>query len=421
MKREDYHSGHEELSPPGDGDARRFDARRAPAGGGTACQSAISQPKQSLDEVGAEIRGTKFEVWSDGNKVQVTPRKSILPATEKEITSEAPKRGNITICTWRSMARLKDFLSEVRTDAHAYTLCLTYPHKFPKANIAKKHFARLKNCINKKYPQYGMVWKREPQKRLATHFHILAFLEQDFYISKEVGDYILMKWCEIVSGEGSAYSEADHAKQVAVHSYFDPKELEEGFQGKRKNSFQRMFGKSFFEYLGKYISKDSGDIPAGYCNEGGGAWWNKINKKSIPLSEKKEKVIELSKEQEKRVMRPLYKLRDIRKQKRLDSLSFTENPRLAAERLERVFNQKSPGQRPEVVRKAARKFFFKMDGSRSALLAPIKAKKSYWYGAVKFHGDPQEITDLIRRLLMPPAIDKEARARIFSDSYTPSL
>lgn len=225
--------GLEYFPPAGDGDARRRDVRRAPAGGGTACQSAISQPKRSLDEIGSEIRGTKFEIWGDGNKVQITPKKSILPKTEKDLTGEVPTRGNITVCTWRSMARLKSFLAEVRSDADAYTLCLTYPRVFPKANIAKKHFARLKNCINKKYPQYGMVWKREPQERLATHFHILAFLEKDFYISKEVGDYILMKWCEIVSGEGTVYSEADHAKQVAVHSYFDPKELEEGFQSKR--------------------------------------------------------------------------------------------------------------------------------------------------------------------------------------------
>lgn len=180
-----------------------------------------------------------------------------------------------------------------------------------------------------------------------------------------------------------------------------------------------MHGKSFFDYFAKYISKNSGGVPMGYCNEGGGAWWNKINKKSIPLSVKKEKIVPLSKEQEKSVMRPLYKLRDVRKQKRLDRLSITENPRLAAEQLERVLNQKSPGQRPEVVRKEARKVFFKMDGARSAPLAPIKAKKSYWYGAIKFLGDPKEITDLIRKLLDPPAIDEKARVRIFSDSYIP--
>lgn len=49
---------------------------------------------------------------------------------------------------------------------------------------------------------------------------------------------------------------------------------------------------------------------------------------------------------------------------------------MPAEQREGVFNQKSLGQRPEVVRKAARNVFFDLDGARSASLAPIKVKKS---------------------------------------------
>jgi hypothetical protein len=418
--------GLEFLPPTGDGDARRLDVRRASVGGGTACQSAISQPTQSLDPIGKEKQGVRFEVWKGGNKVKITPRKSVLPPTEKKFDRDAPIRGNVTACTWRSMSRLKSFLAEVRCDVPAYTFCLTYPNVFPKAWVAKKHFQQLRNCIRKKYRQYGMVWKREPQTRGATHFHILAFLEADFYLSKEVGDYILKKWCEIVSGEGTEYSVEDHEKQLAVHTYFDPKELEPDYMPPRnqgfKNAFQRMHGKSFFDYLGKYIAKDSGDVPEGYENEGGGLWWNKINKESIPMAEKKERVVSLAPDREKSLFRILYKLRDMKKQKRLDKLHFVvSNPRLAAEELERAMRKKNPEMNPLEARKRARYITFKMDGSRFSTAAPIKAKKSYWYGAIQFLGYPKEITDLIRKILEPPPVDVKARARIFSDSYTPKL
>jgi hypothetical protein len=112
----------------------------------------------------------------------------------------------------------------------------------------------------------------------------------------------------------------------------------------------------------------------------------------------------------------------IEKQKRLDKLHFVvSNPRLAAEELERAMRKKNPEMNPLEARKRARYITFKMDGSRFSTAAPIKAKKSYWYGAIQFLGYPKEITDLIRKILEPPPVDEKARARIFSDSYTPKL
>jgi len=53
---------------------------------------------------------------------------------------------------------------------------LTYPMEFPCARASKRHLKMLMQRIERSYPGTFGVWKLEPQKRGAPHFHIvLAF------------------------------------------------------------------------------------------------------------------------------------------------------------------------------------------------------------------------------------------------------
>lgn len=401
MKRVDYHLGRGGASAnAGDADARGS-VRRAPASHGTACHSAISpvptlklpsKRQQALEEK----QVITLNVWKDGNKIEVKPAPVTRPHPCQTV------RGKITVLTAKVMRRLRRKLAEVHRGAVAYTFCLSYPEQFPDASVAREHFKKLQRYINWKHKEWGMFYKREPQQRGATHFHMLAFLGEDEELAKEIAHSILQKWCQITTGSDE--------KQLTVHLH--------------ETNFQRMKGESFFNYLGKYIAKDSDKMPEGYANEGGGRWWGEVNKKSIPWADKEEESIGLGQPKlQKQIMRIYYRLRQNRAQAAVDSLHFVcKNPRLNAERLFRAIMKKEEYRKLGVkhVRKWVKHLTFRMEGSRRAVDAPIKANKMKKLGGVTLLGKPEPIIQAFEQFL-DPSIDKEARSRIFSSNYQPTV
>ena len=135
-----------------------------------------------------------------------------------------------------------------------------------------------------------------------------------------------------------------------------------------------MRGHSFFNYLAKYISKESYYIPAGYIDEGGGRWWGKCNIAAIPYVPMVEKSCELETiKEEKQIIRTLYKLRQKRAQAAVDL----------------------------------------RDGLKPGQASLRKARKLPRYGKITLLGDPEFVLDAIKRMIHP-RINKKARARIFA-------
>ena len=125
--------------------------------------------------------------WPKANKVIFTP-----PPIERDASPKSTaKRGGISKLTPATMRRLKRDLGEVEADTHAYTFCLTYPDQFPTAKIAREHFNKLsKWCSRKRWKAFGAHYKREPQKRGATHFHILLYCNEAEEVAKELFDVV---------------------------------------------------------------------------------------------------------------------------------------------------------------------------------------------------------------------------------------
>lgn len=367
---------------------------------GTACHSAITPPPPHLIE---RKKGLRIKQWPKANKIEVervVDKFSNIALQKKQKT----KRGKVTDCTWKSMNRLKKDLAEIESDQEAYTSFLTYPSALrelcPDAAGAKEHFKSLQRWINKKYRWLGIYWKREPQKNGVTHYHLLYFLHGH---SKEkvlsaIG-VILSKWCQSTTGEGTAFPMEEHQKQLEVHLH-------------EKNRQPVKKGESFFNYLGKYISKDGGKVPEGYNNEGGGRWWGKVNADKLPRVQPKEITVKMPEELEKRVIRMIYKLRDARKQAAYDALHFVaRNPRADCFKLTRELSM-LPDWSFKRARKFATRLLFLAHGSRRAPHAPIKAKANWHFGTCTMLGDPAHIIDYIQKMLTPKP-DLEARRRIF--------
>ena len=79
---------------------------------------------------------------------------------------------------------------------------LTYPENYPDPKLAKKHLQILFKRLKRKFPKSSAVWKYEPQKSGAPHFHIMLYNLP--YLAKEE---LSAMWLEIIGDEYADYSQ----------------------------------------------------------------------------------------------------------------------------------------------------------------------------------------------------------------------
>lgn len=399
-----------EAASSGDADARGS-VRRAPDSRGTACHSAIS-PHPARKAQKQKCSSLRFDVWKGGNKTIISPE-GLTGSSRKKKTKKA-KRGNIRDMSKGSARRLRRKLAEVKADTPAYTYCLSYPESFPEPKIAQEHAQKLGRWVDRHFPDKGLFWKREPQERGATHYHLLMFGTEDFDSELAVGHSIARKWCEI-SSEG--LSEDMKEKQLRVHLF-----MHKHNPNHRKNSFQRMKGESFFNYLGKYISKYGQKYPEGYGSVGGCGWWGVWNRKAVPWAEHKTRSFDLPLDKLKTFVRAMYRLREKDIQRQIDNLYIIEkgkNPRVQRDRFARAIHGTADyeGWTMRMCEKFATVIHFRYKGARRSTKAPIKIKSMSRHGSITFLGNPEKYLTLAERFFSNK-IDEVARSRIFSDDYS---
>jgi len=113
--------------------------------------------------------------WPQGSRIQLE-----TVNMEGREETERGKRGLCGGFGRRSRARLLQFMATLRADVLPHFGTLTYPHEWPlEWNQWKGHLDRfLKNCLCREGRQplpIGGVWKLEPQRRGAPHFHFIAY------------------------------------------------------------------------------------------------------------------------------------------------------------------------------------------------------------------------------------------------------
>ena len=84
------------------------------------------------------------------------------------------QRGRITSYSHASHRRLQQMLGKVDQTAIPLFLTLTYPGEWwPESPAAwKRHFDMLDKRMERRFPGSGLMWKLEPQRRGAPHFHM---------------------------------------------------------------------------------------------------------------------------------------------------------------------------------------------------------------------------------------------------------
>lgn len=165
-----------------------------------------------------------FQVWVDGGLIEVKGARKFV-----RVKASTAVRGRVTGFSAGSRRRLMRLMAKMRSDVLPVFVTLTYPAEFP------VDYRRWKNDLHKfyrrfarAYPEGAFIWRLEPQKRGAPHFHLLIYgVEMSPEFSAWVGD----SWYRAVASG-------------------DPKHLQWGSNVQRVRS-QR--GVKF--YVGKYIAK----------------------------------------------------------------------------------------------------------------------------------------------------------------------
>lgn len=137
------------------------------------------------------------------------------------------KRGKIKNFSAKSARRLRAFIFSLLYPAR-YMITLTYPLDFPAPKEAKKHLRVFVQALLRRFGD-GVVWKLEPQKRGAPHFHLLFWTKYEDV--KALRKWVSQKWFEIVNS-----GDEKHFKAGTRVDVLDSK-------------------KKIFLYVSKYVAK----------------------------------------------------------------------------------------------------------------------------------------------------------------------
>jgi hypothetical protein len=171
------------------------------------------------------------------------------------------ERGEIKGFSDNSRRRLLRTIESIRTDADLpLFITLTYPNSFPDARSSKIHLDTFSKRMKRAFPDVGFIWKLEPQKRLAPHYHMLAW-------GFKPGDnlnWIPSAWYEIAGGGDEKH----------LHWHMGALGNQHCVQQVRTWEGVRSYAS---KYLGKTFQVEGWEAV--------GRYWGVINRSNIPFGE----------------------------------------------------------------------------------------------------------------------------------------
>lgn len=196
--------------------------------------------------------------------IEYAPRGSFCKITDPIGTSgrtRETKRGRVSGFSARSRARLTQLVTKVPNDtlSRALFLTLTYPADWPDDPTEwKRHLHNFGRELKDEYKGISAIWKLEPQKRGAPHFHLLVF-NCPFLPIVDISE----RWHRIIG--------SDDYNHLAAGVDID----------KVSNA------RNAVAYVSKYIAKvpDATDHTTGEIVswEYPGRWWGVINRDALPV------------------------------------------------------------------------------------------------------------------------------------------
>lgn len=163
-------------------------------------------------------------------------------------------RGKVEGFSYASRRRMIDMLNSLNREQSGLPifLTLTYPNDWPGSPREwKKHLDTWLKRLRRTHPSVWGLWKLEPQRRGAPHYHLLLWGVE--HVSKE---WLSLSWYEVV-GSG---------------------DLKHLLAGTRVESVRMWNGVK--RYASKYLAKRLEDLPEQW-REGVGRWWGVVNRNGM--------------------------------------------------------------------------------------------------------------------------------------------
>jgi hypothetical protein len=203
-------------------------------------------------------------LWDGGNLVKCKRPYS----TSTNSKHGGGRRGRVTDFTRASRRNLLRTTAKVQRDQLPLFVTFTYPGRFsPDPKQWKRDLDTWVKRLHRRYPAAGLIWRLEPQKRLAPHYHVLVWgvIAADGDLS-DFRSWVSESWYEVVGSE-------------------DERHLRAGTRVERIRS-----ARGVMAYAGKYLAKlpaapiegseDSENLPD--WSAGVGRWWGVRYPENIP-------------------------------------------------------------------------------------------------------------------------------------------
>jgi len=212
-------------------------------------------------------------------KVQRSKKEKLGRVIEEvEKIKRQGNKHNITHFSAHAKSNMLYTVAKIRRDCLPSFVTLTYPKIYDSDCKAwKRDLHNFILRLNRAFPEVAGIWKLEPQKRGAPHYHLLVW-----NIScSDLQDYVPYAWHDI-AGDGDSLHLAWHLGQLG---------------DKNINCVQEVTTqKSMYRYVLKYVSKSSME---GWQNVG--KWWGVFFRERLPFG--KEVVFEIGDSDVVQVMR----------------------------------------------------------------------------------------------------------------------
>lgn len=172
---------------------------------------------------------------------------------------EGAKRGGVGGFSRKSRTRLMRTLAAVRRDKLPAFVTLTFPASYPTAQRAKRDLDTFIKRLVRRFPDVAGVWKLEPQRRGAPHFHLLIWGTS----YPELLAFVPDAWYQVVGS-----SDPNHLK------------WHKGELGNKPCVQQVESQRGVFWYASKYMSKQVGQTFSSW-----GRWWGVFHRGKLPLGQ----------------------------------------------------------------------------------------------------------------------------------------
>jgi len=200
-------------------------------------------------------------------QIEYTQGASILKVTRGGIKkiNHGGKRGKINGFSRASRRRLLYTIARIKREATLpLFVTLTYPDKFPNPARSKRDLKIFTQRLKREYPGSGLIWKLEPQKRGAPHYHMLVW---GVPFSDLVG-WVPFTWYQ-VAGDGDIKHLLWHKGLLG--------------NGNKPCVSKVKTWRGVWSYASKYLGKTF--EVAGWDQQWTGRFWGVIARENIPFGD----------------------------------------------------------------------------------------------------------------------------------------